>query len=146
MGTVDMGADEFTDAHLLECDNFVIPESAGGVLNFKLNGGMENGGRNYLIFGSVSGTIPGTLLPGGNKILPMNWDYFTNIVANVNYPNSILFENFFGTLDPNGQMKAKFDTNGPVHGMAGYVVTFAYPLQGPPWDFASNPINVEVIP
>jgi hypothetical protein len=144
MGTADMGFDEFAGIHALACDAFTISEAAGGVLHFTLNGGGGNGGRNYMILGSVSGTVPGTPLPGGSEILPLNWDLFTNIVCHVNYPDGLLFEDFFGTLDPNGQMAAIFDTNGPVRGMKGYTVSFAYLLEGSPWDFASNPIDVEV--
>lgn len=146
MGTVDIGADEYTGIHSLECDVFTLSESSGGILNFDLNGGVENAGRNYLIYGSASGSAPGTPLPGDLATLLLNWDSFTNIVANVNYPDSILFTGFYGTLDGAGHSTAVFNTNGPVPGMLGYVVTFAYPLQGPPWDFSSNPIHVEVVP
>jgi hypothetical protein len=146
MGTVDMGADEFKGLHTLESDTFTISESNGGALHLDLHGGKDQGGRFYMIFGSISGTAPGTELPGGQKILPVNWDIFTEIVATVNYPESILFEKFFGTLDGNGDRSAVFNTNGPVPGMLGVVVSFAYPLQGPPWDFVSNPVNVEIVP
>lgn len=145
MGTAEMGADEFVGLHSMEVDLFEVSASSGGVMHFALNGGVENAGRNYLIYGSISGASPGTPLPGEAHTLPINWDLFTNIVANVNYPNSVLFENFFGTLDHNGQMHAVFNTNGPTPGMAGYVMTYAFPLQGPPWDFVSNPVNIGVV-
>jgi hypothetical protein len=146
MGTVDIGADEFKGSHPLECDTFTISETTGGTLQLGIHCGTQNAGRHYMIFGSISGTVPGTALPGGMKNLPINWDAFTEVVANMNYPDSILFEKFYGTLDGNGDSQAVFNTNGPVPGTLGIVVSFAYPLMGPPWDFASNPVNVEIVP
>lgn len=145
MGTSDIGADEFTGSHTLAADAFTLSESTGGAINFLLDGGPENAGRDYLIFGSLSGTAPGTHLPGKLIKLPLNWDAFTTAVAEVCYPNSVFFTDFYGTLDGSGRSAAVFDTNGPVLGMLGYVMSFAYPLQGPPWDFVSSPINVEVV-
>jgi hypothetical protein len=145
MGTADMGADEFTGPHSLAADRFTISESTGNIIHFKLDAGLENGGRDYLVYGSISGNAPGTPLPGGKVFLPINWDVFTNIVADLNYPESVIFKGFYGTLDAAGHMNAAFDTGGPVPGMAGYRVSFAYPLQGPPWDFASNPVNIDVV-
>ena len=98
-----------------------------------------------MIFGSVSGTAPGIEWPGGERYLPINWDMLTTIVCDVNYPRSIIFGDFYGCMDIQGKHSALFDTNGPVPGMNGYVISFAYALQGTPWDFASNPINIEVI-
>lgn len=146
MGTADIGADEFIGAHSLECDEFTLSEAKGGVLKFKLRGKPKNAGRAYFIFGGASGTAPGTPMPDGKSVLPINWDQFTNVVANVNYPDSVIFMHFFGHLDSKGEAKAKFNTNGHIHGTLGYTVSFAFPLQGIPWDFVSNPINVEIIP
>jgi hypothetical protein len=103
-------------------------------------------GRNYLIYGSVSGTAPGTPLPGGKKSLPINWDQFTNIVADLNYPDSVVFVNFYGLLDAGGNATASFKTQRLVPEMMGLTLSFAYPLEGPPWDFVSNPLNIEVVP
>lgn len=143
MGTVDMGADEFSDTHMLGADLFSISESAGGVVHFTLNGGSSNAGRDYLLLGSVSGTIPGTLLPGGLATLPLNWDQFTNIV--IAYLGTSAFHNFMATLDGSGESSATFDTLGPFSGLAGATINFSYALNSP-WNFASNTINVEVVP
>ena len=56
--------------------------------------------------------------------------------------NNTFLNNFYGILDSGGESFANFDTNGTVPGMIGYTISFAYPLQGSPWDFASNPINI----
>ena len=64
----------------LTCDVTEISESTGGTANFSLNGGAANGGRNYILLGGITGTVPGTPLPGGLVTLPLNMDLFTNIV------------------------------------------------------------------
>ncbi len=146
MGTADMGADEFVGPHSLGADSFTLSEAVGGKIALNLDAGLSNGGRNYMLFGTVSGTAPGLDLPGGDLFLPINWDLFTNIVADLNYPRSIIFKDFYGKMDNAGKMNALFNTNGPVPGMKGYVVSFAYSLHGAPWDYVSNPINIEIVP
>ncbi|MCD4726763.1 MAG: VCBS repeat-containing protein, partial [Pirellulales bacterium] len=61
----------------LEADTGTIP-AAGGSVNFSLNAGGGNKNRIYLLAGSVSGTSPGTLLPGGLATIPLNRDWFTD--------------------------------------------------------------------
>ncbi|MFH1999343.1 MAG: right-handed parallel beta-helix repeat-containing protein [Planctomycetota bacterium] len=142
MGTSDIGADEYTDAHSLACDIFTLSEFTGGELHFDLNAGLLNMGRKYLIFGSATGSVPGIPLPHGGKTLPINWDGVTDFLLSVAY----LFPGFSGNLDFFGRAEATLNTFGPIPGAAGLVLTFAFPLQGPPWDFASNPIRVRIIP
>jgi hypothetical protein len=144
MGTADMGADEFMETHLLEAEPFVLSEAVGGTVAFTLEAGTEKAGKTYLMLGSVTGTIPGNLLPGGEAILPLNWDPFTNLI--IAFLNSPIFFDFTGTLDASGSAQALFDTLGPMpSGLAGLCLSFAYAVRGP-WDLASNPIQVEVIP
>ena len=53
---------------------------------------------------------------------------------------------FLGILDPTGNGAAIFNTLGPMPpGMAGTTMSFAYALNMP-WDFVSNPVNIEIIP
>jgi hypothetical protein len=143
MGTVDMGADEFTGIHPLEANVFTLFETTGGTVSFTLNGGTTNGNRFYVMLGSITGNAPGTPLPGGMVTLAINWDVFTNLVMNL--MNSPVFMDFSGQLDAQGQATATFDTLGPFGGAVGLTLSFAYGLQSP-WDFASNPINVEILP
>lgn len=128
----------------LLCDTFTIPESTGGAVNFTLDAGAVNANRNYLMLGGISGTYPGIPLPGGMAELPVNWDVFTSmVIALVNTP---FFANFMGTLDGAGTSAAKFDTFGPLPpGTAGIVMNYAYALDGP-FDFASNPVGIEIVP
>jgi len=146
MGTIDMGADEFDGTHALGADPFSISESAGGTVDFFLFGGAPNGGRNFLLLGSLSGTTPGHPLPDGLVVLPLNIDSFTwTVYRNLNTPR---FQNFWGGLSwGSSTATATFDTLGPLPpGSAGLTASFAFLLVGPPWDFASNPINVKVVP
>jgi hypothetical protein len=142
MGTYDMGADEYSGQHLLEADPLSLYYAAGGTVDFILNGGLENGGRYYLLLVTFAGTTPGTPLPGGVKTLPLNWDLLTN--QGIALVNSPVFQNFLGKLGPaTGQALATFDTCGPMHGAFEFTLSFAYVLESP-FDFVSNPINVEI--
>ena len=106
--------------------------------------GTKKGNRNYLILGSIPGTVPGIPLPGSEAILPLNWDIFTTLV--MSYLNSPLFVDFMKKLDDSGKGTAMFDTLWPLpSGLAGITIRFAYTLNKP-WDFVSNPINVEIVP
>lgn len=147
MGTTDMGAYEFTGTHALESDVFVLT-GAGGNVNFSLDAGPGNAGRTYLLLGSISGTAPGFYLPGNKNILHLNWDILTEIIAVIVNPSSPVFVDFYGTLDSLGKATAAVDTNGPIPGVINLTASFAYPLEGPPypWDFASNPVNIDIVP
>jgi hypothetical protein len=143
-GIVDMGFHygPFTFP-ALQTDTFWIPESTGGDADFLLFAESGNANRNYIILGGVSDTMPGTPLPGGLATLPLNWDFFTNLVLSL--LNTPIFNNFLGTLDSNGKAEAQFNTLGPFTGGAGLTLYFAYALNKP-WDFVSNPVGIQIIP
>ena len=120
-----------------ECDTKVIESWVGGTANFKLDAGVANAGRYYAIFGSATGSTPGFNLPGGGANVPVNWDSFTNILLLAALPG------FIGPLDGNGQATASlylphFQLGSDLN------LTFAYGLAGPPWDYASNPVEILV--
>lgn len=142
MGTVDMGADEFAGLHALEADKFKIPPYSGGVIQFTLCGGPGSENREYILFASLSGTVPGTPLPGNLATLPLKWDAFSDLV--IAFLNTPIFQNFTGTLDSQGKASAVLDTLGPVPVTSGLNLYFAFGL-GKPWDFASNPIVVGIL-
>jgi hypothetical protein len=126
----------------LDVDVSTISESTGGVVNFTLNAGTANANRNYLLAGSLSGTDPGTLLPGGLVTIPLNRDWFTDfILARL---NTIPFTNFWGTLDASGQGSARLNAP-PIPGWAGVTMHFAF-VTSNPWDFASNAVAIEIVP
>lgn len=127
----------------LSADTETISASTGGQANFSLEAGSINGGRDYLLLGSVSGTYPGIPLPGGAATLPLNWDVFLSLV--ISLVNTPVFSNFMGTLDNAGSAAATFDTLGPVSGATGLIMHYAYALNAP-WNFASNPVAIEIVP
>jgi len=139
MGTVDMGVDEFVGVHPLEADAFNVPE-AGGTVNLLLK--ANSGNRNYLIVGGVSGTAPGTPLPGGYEMLRVNWDWFSDLEMTL--LNTYIFSNFASTLDAQGMGSAQLNLP-PVPGAAGVTMHFAYCCNNP-FDFVSNPAAIEIVP
>lgn len=145
-GVVDMGYhygpyEPFT----LSVEGYEIPENMGGSMILVLNAGFDFSARNYLIFGGVTGTAPGTPFPGGQVVLPINWDLFTNVV--IAHANQPIFQNFMGQLNSVGKASAKLNTP-PITGLAGIKMCFAYGLVDSMgmWDFASNAVEIEVIP
>jgi hypothetical protein len=146
MGSPDLGADEFTGIHALAADLFSLPHNTKtDVVNFTLSAGPGNGLRDYLILSSLSGNAPGIPLPGGDVVVPINWDIVTTYALQyIHLPNWTLF---MGTLDGSGQGTAIFTPDGILTGLMGFTMSFAYALGPPPgWDFASNPINVAIEP
>lgn len=120
-----------------------ISAAAGGSVSFGLEAGTAYAGRTYLLLGGITGTSPGTVLPGG-EVLPLNWDLFTNVV--IGLVNSPFFANFYGTLDGTGSASAQFDTFGPLDpSVVGLTFSFAYTLMSP-FDMVSNPVDVPVNP
>lgn len=143
-GTVDMGADEYSGVHALEANSFAISQATGGAVDMNLEAGVTNGNRNYFIFGSVSGTVPGIPLPKDLAILPLNYDVFTNLV--ISLANTPAMANFHGILDGAGAAASQLNTSGPLPSSAiGLTMYFAYLLYYP-YDFVSNPIAIEIVP
>ncbi|MFH1998249.1 MAG: right-handed parallel beta-helix repeat-containing protein [Planctomycetota bacterium] len=146
-GTVDMGfhygAFSATWTAPLFPDAYVIPENTGGTVNFQLDAGAEKAGRNYLLLGGISGTEPGFILPGGHATLPLNFDVFTELTV-LPLINTYIFSDFMGTLDVDGRATAQMNLP-PVVGYAGFKTYYAFCL-GWPWEFASNPVEIEIVP
>ena len=124
-------------------NRWILVQPCYELLKFLLSAGMENDNRGYIILGSITGTKPGSLLPGGKAILPLNCDFFMNLV--ITFINTPIFVNFKGTLDDSGSAWATFDTLGPIVGTQGITLNFAYALDNP-WDFASNSVAIDIVP
>jgi len=128
----------------LTTDTDNISESTGGSVIFYLDAGAANGGRKYLILGTLSGTAPGIPLSGGAVTLPINWDLFTNTI--MSFLNTTLFYDFMDSLDVNGEAKANMNVPAvPGTGIAGMTMHFAFAL-GKPLNFASNPVAIKILP
>jgi len=125
----------------LFADTPVLAES-GGTINFTLNAGRANGARTDLLCGSLSGMLPGTLLPGGLATIPLNRDWFSDyILARLNRP---VFADFWGVFDSTGSAAAQLNAP-PLSGWVGSTMHFAY-AAADPWDFVSNAVAIEVVP
>ncbi|MHC4945966.1 MAG: hypothetical protein ACYTG7_23375, partial [Planctomycetota bacterium] len=127
-------------------DAATISASSGGIVDFTLHAGMDHAGRSYVLLGGVSGTEPGTLLPGGLTRLPLNFDVITTLILSM--LNTSLFHDFNGVLDATGRGSAQLNTLAisplpPVR--VGGILYFAYTLYSP-YDFASNAVEVEIVP
>ena len=127
----------------LWANGYTIPVSTGAVIDFTLHAGAGHAGRPYLLLGSLSGTYPGYMLPGG-EYLPLNWDLFTELI--MAFLNTPVCQDFLGTLDGTGAASATLNTYGSLSPAAvGLEAHFAYVL-GNPFDFTSNPIPVTFEP
>jgi hypothetical protein len=130
-------------APTLVADTFEISEASGGTVNFSLVAGADQANRQYLLLGTVSGTVPGTALPGGLATLPLNLDGFTDVVLLL--LNSPVFLDFLGVLDGNGEAGAQINAPPLPAGYVGVVMHYAYCCNGP-FDFVSNPVAIEIVP
>jgi len=126
----------------LASDLHEIPAATGATIEFHIGAGAQEGGRNYLLVGSVSGTDPGTLLPGGLATIPLNRDWFTDFI--LDRLNTPLFARFWGQLDATGAATAELRAP-PIASWVGTTIHFAYALDDP-WDYASNAVAVAVVP
>lgn len=142
-GTADIGSDEVTQNLPLIADKYAIPSAVGGTVNFALDAGAANGNRFYLLLVSLSGTEPGTPLPGGFAVLPLNFDWFTEV--GLLYINTHVFKQFVGVLNPDGKALAQFNAHTYIPTNVPIPVSFAYALNNT-WNFVSNPVNVVVMP
>jgi parallel beta-helix repeat protein len=143
VGTVDVGADEFTDTHPLEASVFEVSEATGGMVYFAIAGDTMNAGRNYLILGSVSGTAPGTPLPGGLETLRVNMDWFTDLELLL--LGTPIFQGFLGKMDVWGNAAAQLNLPPLPSGTAGITMHYAYCCNSP-FDFVSNPVAINIVP
>lgn len=132
-----------TEAPSLVADHSELSADTGGTINFSLDAGTSNAGRKYLVLGSLSGTSPGIVLPGGFETLPIAWDGFTDLVFA--FLNTPVFSNFLNVLDANGESTAQLNAPAldPIY--VGSQMSYAFCLNNP-FDYASNPVHVHVVP
>ncbi|MHC4943321.1 MAG: right-handed parallel beta-helix repeat-containing protein [Planctomycetota bacterium] len=143
VGTVDVGADEFTGTHPLEASVFEVSQASGGTVYLALAGDTMNAGRNYLLLGSCSGTVPGKALPGGLETLRVNWDWFTNLELLL--LGTPIFQGFLGKMDVWGNAATQLNVPPLPTGTAGITMHYAYCCNSP-FDFVSNPVAIEIVP
>ncbi|MBU0754644.1 MAG: hypothetical protein KJ645_05860, partial [Planctomycetes bacterium] len=133
---------EFTGVHPLEADILTVLPTTDAWVTLALDAGPANQFRWYAIFASVTGTIPGTLLPWNYATLPLNWDVFTDFV--MAYWNTSFFQNFLGQLDWQGKGSALlYIPNFSLYGFTELDMYFAFTMNNP-FNFVSNPIMIRV--
>jgi hypothetical protein len=124
-------------------DSYAFSASGAAVIHLFLDAGPDYAGRRYIIGGGISGSRPGTILPGGN-VIPVNRDALSEII--LNNLNGSVFQNFSGTLDDEGRATATLSIPGAINPMyAGEAITFAFTLLGG-FDFVSNPVFISIEP
>ncbi len=129
-------------AETLACDRTQMSANSGGTANFSLDAGVVYGNRLYMLCGTLSGTDPGTLLPGGLETIPINQDSFSNYIVNHMYlPN---FSGFQGVLDGQGKASAVLSFFTPHPGLIGKTMHYAFCTRNP-WDFASNATAIDLV-
>ena len=119
-----------------------IDVPVGGEQNLVLTAGSSFGSRSYAVFGSVTGTAPGTLI--GNIVVPLNYDPWTGVT--IVAANSSSLVGFRGTLDASGNARARIVVPGNTPSVAiGLRFHHAYLVYGPQsYDFASNPVELAI--
>jgi hypothetical protein len=121
-----------------------ISEATGGNVRFTIDAGAANAGRLYALFGSASGTEPGVPL-SPSATLAINWDPITQVLISL-YSTPVCTD-FYGNLNANGQAMAILNTQGALPaGSAGVVLSFGFALMDFPMDFASNGMNILIVP
>lgn len=137
-------AEQFPPATSLTTDVTEVSASAADQVRFTVHGGSLDAGRFFVLLGSLSGSSPGTPLPGGHVTLPLNWDPVTDLI--VSAINTPMFASFHGSLGPSGLGRASWNTLGPLpSALVGYTVTFAGAFQSP-WDYVTNPVEIAIAP
>lgn len=132
------------DGVSLGANQETLEAANGGALQFDIYAGPARDARDYTLFATFSGTSPGTTLPGGLDVIPLNRDGLTDFIrARMNGPN---LPGFTGTLDADGRAAAALIApSGYLTAHIGKTMSFAYALRNP-WDLASDPVSVIIVP
>ena len=126
---------------LMAADEHLLSLSAGGTVTFTLEAGASAGSFFYSVWGSGTGTTPGT--PVGNVTVPLNFDPYFRLT--LFRPFFAPFGNFFSTLSPTGSGTASLTIPpGSDPGLHGVILHHAFvsaEVLGQV-DFASNAVPV----
>ena len=138
MGTMDIGADEYTGVHRLGAAAFSFDSWVGCNIPLPMNAGPANAGRSYLLLGTDMGKYPGLPLPVGGAMFYIAISPITLLLSNFTYDDT-------GNLNASGQPdKVPRLVLPPVPAAAGMTLSFAYVLTGP-IDYASNPVDISIL-
>jgi len=118
--------------------------SAGGVVNFTLDGGAASASQLYLLLGSASGTAPGVAVDG----LTLDLVFDAYLSYTLTHANTAPYANTLGALDGVGMGSASL-TVPPASdpSLAGAVVNHAFlVLNGGVVTLTSNPTSLTLLP
>ncbi len=107
-----------------------------------LNPGPQSAGRAFVVFGSLSGSVPGLRL-GPGMTLPLNPDpvFFATAVGAFHGQ----FPYMIGFVPANGRTVARVDFPAGAFGFAsGFQLTFAHVIWLP-LSAVSNPVAVDIV-
>ncbi len=132
---------------VLTADGDSIPISTPVAITFTISHGATHTGYDYFLAGGASGTDPGTTTPYGLHV-PINADWFTQLIFN--YLNTPLFDDFWGSLDSQGEGTPTLNTSGvvPINpGLVGTTLSFCAIVgpPGAPFDEASNVVELVIV-
>ncbi len=130
----------------LRANQYQVGAAAGATVTFTIEGTAARAGHNYWMLGSASGNVPGTDLPGGVN-LPLNADWFYNLV--IAETNGGVFQNNRGNLDAAGNATVTVQVAPGITpgSLVGTMVSFAAATSpGSIANYATNPVNIEVMP
>ncbi len=131
----------YLDSVNLAVDQSLVSYSVGGPVTFSLRAGIAHAGRLYYLVPTVSGTWPGTWLPG-NRTFPINLDAVSMWPFQAG--TTAYFPGFLGLLDAAGDATATMIVP-PTPGVPAFSSHYAFILDYP-WDFFSPPVRVDFVP
>lgn len=128
---------------LLEVDVREVSALSGGTVTFVLDASNEYWYRPYILLGSLSGTHTGIPMPGGEALIPLKWDAYTDFALSMT--NTPYFQDFMGILDGTGKATAELVIPPLSQEHVGITLYFAYGIFGPD-GLASHPVTIEIVP
>jgi hypothetical protein len=138
MGTMDIGADEYTGVHRLGATAFSFDSWVGCNISLPMNAGPAGAGRSYIVIGTNLGKYPGIPLPAGGGMIYITLSPFTWLLWGI-------APTFTGELDSSGKpIEVPRLELPPVPFAAGMTLSFVYVLTGPV-DYASNPVDISIL-
>jgi hypothetical protein len=120
-----------------------ISGASGGSVFFRICAKTKHAGDLYILLGSLSGSIPGLLIPGIG-IMPVTPDAFMDFT--LTQPNSPSLVKTLGILDGFGNSVSQFVMPGSIPVLIGSTFTFGALtfVKGRPV-LITNPVNIKVL-
>ena len=123
-------------------DTHELTMQVAGTQTLSIDAGPAHAGRNYTIYGSMTGTEPGTPLAGFN--IPLNVDTWT--LVELSYLNTSTFTDFRGRLDATGRASANINVPAGLPASLGFTLYHAYVVynDGLVPFMVSNPVTLRL--